>query len=678
MTARLQRIRRWLVRSMVLTGLVALALSGGFGPQFALAGLACVAGAWAVQHRGHDKQAWGIASVLVSVATVLLPLVFGLPWFEVVIGLLLYLQVHRARIRRRTWDDRFSLLFSLLAVLLVLTRSTSPALALVLLVLGLGLPAAMLVLQVEDVALNSGVSDRALRGRHLVPLGALSLGAGALACVLFVLIPRLDAQVLADLGDRTDMAGFAGEVELGELGEIKDNPELVLRATVTDHTGAPQSGPFYFRGVALDRFDGRTWSRSQQGSRRVELAQGEVDPKPGVLRVEVLMEPMSKAPVFTVGRVDHLATDAGTVTTDGTGGLRFDGGAERREYVTWSHTAQVDPRAPAARRPAPETTLALPEDLDPRIVALADQWVAEAGATTPWEITVALEARLRRDYDYTVIPTAGSSGQPLSAFFFETRAGHCEYFATALAVMLRTQGVPARIVNGFYAGEVNDLGGYITIRQSHAHSWVEARLGQNGWVAFDATPSGGEVPRAGLMRQIGDTLNRKWFGVVLTYDLRMQLDSTEAMGRRIAALTEPGTSETGSADPAGDQLLGVGVVLVLAVGGAMGSVRLARALVRTPSARRRRQTGVAAQYAKARKQLARKGWTAPPSYPAVQAAEHIVGLAGDQAAPLVELAWLAHRVQYGGADGAALLPRARACVKALEHVAVRQSTEGAP
>jgi hypothetical protein len=674
--ARLQRIRRWLVRALVLTGLVALALSGGYGLQFALGGLAAVAGAWAVQHRTHDKQAWGIASVLVSVATVLLPLVFGLPWFEVVIGLLLYLQVHRARIRRRTWDDRFSLLFSLLAVLLVLTRSTSPALALVLLVLGLGLPAALLVLQVEDVALNSGVSDRALRGRHLGPLAALSLGVAVLGAVLFVLIPRLDAQVLSDLGDRTDMAGFAGEVELGELGEIKDNPELVLRATVTDHNGTLQSGPFYFRGVALDDFDGRRWSRTRSGNRQVNLTVAQPDPEPGVLRMEVLMEPMSSAPVFTVGRVERLETGDGPVTVDGSGGLRFEGGSERREYVTWSRTPQVDPNAAPARRPPADSTLALPEDLDPRIAELAAQWVAEAGATTPWEITVALETRLRQDYDYTVIPTAGASSQPLSAFFFETRSGHCEYFATALAVMLRTQGIPSRIVNGFYAGEVNDLGGYISVRQSHAHSWVEARLGRNGWVPFDATPSGGDVPSAGLIRQIGDTLNRKWFGVVLTYDLRVQLDTTEAMGRRIAELTEPGTAATVRSDPASDQLLGVGVVLALAVGGAMGSVRLARALVRQPGARKRAPKGVAAQYAKARKQLARKGWTAPPSFPPVQAAEYIVEQAGPSADPLLELAWLVYQVRYGGHDDRALLDQARAHVDALQ--VVPQSTEGAP
>ena len=95
-----------------------------------------------------------------------------------------------------------------------------------------------------------------------------------------------------------------------------------------------------------------------------------------------------------------------------------------------------------------------------------------------------------RSYRYSLeLKGRPGSADPLAVFLFESRAGHCEYFATAMAVMLRQTGIPARLVNGFRTGEYNALGDAWVVRQYDAHSWVEAYFKPYGWIEFDPTPA---------------------------------------------------------------------------------------------------------------------------------------------------------------------------------------------
>jgi hypothetical protein len=124
------------------------------------------------------------------------------------------------------------------------------------------------------------------------------------------------------------------------------------------------------------------------------------------------------------------------------------------------------------------------------------------------------ELKTRR---YTLEMEQAEKGENvLDSFLFEWRAGHCEYFATAMTMMLRQQGIPARIVNGFLGADYNSVGGYWAVRQNYAHSWVEAYFPGRGWVMFDPTPGGPTVkmPGASLWTtlQMGlDTARLAWF-----------------------------------------------------------------------------------------------------------------------------------------------------------------------
>jgi hypothetical protein len=168
------------------------------------------------------------------------------------------------------------------------------------------------------------------------------------------------------------------------------------------------------------------------------------------------------------------------------------------------------------------TYLQLPA-MDSRIQALAVQ--VTRNAATPYDKTVALTNYLRSTYAYTLTLTGKPGDDPLPHFLFETRAGHCEYFASALAVMLRTLGIPTREVNGFLPGEYNELGGDYIVRASDAHSWVEVYFPGSGWIAFDPTPPGPEAD-SGLFSQLANYLD--WFELswnewIINYDFAHQV-----------------------------------------------------------------------------------------------------------------------------------------------------------
>jgi hypothetical protein len=133
-----------------------------------------------------------------------------------------------------------------------------------------------------------------------------------------------------------------------------------------------------------------------------------------------------------------------------------------------------------------------------------------------------LEGYLRSNYAYSLTLRETPDGKdPLAMFLFDARAGHCEYFASALTVMLRQIGIPARLINGFRAGEYNSIGNNWTVRQYHAHSWVESYFPPYGWIEFDSTPIDPAYPRTGFGQRLSDlrdAIGLWWWEGIVNYD----------------------------------------------------------------------------------------------------------------------------------------------------------------
>ena len=144
-----------------------------------------------------------------------------------------------------------------------------------------------------------------------------------------------------------------------------------------------------------------------------------------------------------------------------------------------------------------------------------------------------MESYLRNNYGYTLDLSGTPPTDPLAYFLFQKRAGHCEYFAAAMTVMMRSLGVPARYVNGFLAGEYNDVGGDYIVRASDAHSWVEVYFPRYGWITFDPTPPSSEVA-GGVLSQLGlywDWFELQWSEWVVNYDFVHQFTLAQGVQR---------------------------------------------------------------------------------------------------------------------------------------------------
>ncbi|NOY27915.1 MAG: DUF3488 domain-containing protein, partial [Oligoflexia bacterium] len=574
---RTERARRWVTLVVALVGCAVGALGEGTLLVVSLAAaLGILVGRWLRQRRGlpspRAQDRWRGLNTSALILCVLAAFA-QTPLLVLGMGLVAWLQVHRAWTGRGARDDRVALLLALLQALMgcVVTASVllAPLFLMLILLVPIGLALCHLGLESE------GARARRQRpgGSAYAPRGLL-LGLAPISAVLtvffFLILPRIDggASLAGDSPDR--VTGFGKDVDIGDLGELLKSEQVVLRLRITDADGQPFKGPVYLRGAALDSFDGQRW-RSTLG-RGGTWTPPPLD-APGLLRQEVFLEPISETVIFGLGEIVQVRGTGRGLVRDGNGTVRYRGAPDRLHYTAWSLPA----RPGAAPRPtAIDAWTQLPADLDPRIVALADRVLAQAGGTaghsaSPWQKAVTLTAFLRHDYRYSLVPPELPGGvapaDPLAWFLFQSRAGHCEYFATALAVMLRTQGIPARVVNGFLGGELNPLDGWLLVRQRDAHSWVEVNLGAQGWVTLDATPAGDQPPRiASAWSQAQGWLTRRWDSAVIDYDLPTQLGALAAVGR---VLQPPGVQADSPLE-----LPEIGGVVVLGLAGAVAVLSL--------------------------------------------------------------------------------------------------------
>ncbi|MGQ0815537.1 MAG: transglutaminase-like domain-containing protein, partial [Gemmatimonadota bacterium] len=151
-------------------------------------------------------------------------------------------------------------------------------------------------------------------------------------------------------------------------------------------------------------------------------------------------------------------------------------------------------------------------------------------ATTRYDKVMAVQNWLLSEFRYTLELPASAREATLEYFLFRRRAGHCEYFSTAMAVLLREAGIPTRNVNGFLGGEWNEFGKFLTVTQNQAHSWIEVYFPGHGWIPFDATPAAAtdiaqqQRDWLGPLRTVVDGLEHRWNKWILEYNLETQVN----------------------------------------------------------------------------------------------------------------------------------------------------------
>jgi transglutaminase-like putative cysteine protease len=381
-----------------------------------------------------------------------------------------------------------------------------------------------------------------------------------LALPFFLIAPRTASSALKRGGRGVSgVIGFSDNVTLGEIGQLKRNDEIVMHVRVEAGSGAAPAG-LRWRGVALDQFTGRGWLKSLEARSFEDKTEdrgffklGTTEDLARLTSQTFFVEPIDTPVVFGAPRIVAVQGRLPFLRVDSEGSLQTrPHEQEKVVYKVYSDTA-----APAAivlrSDPLDYSALAarylrLPRNLDPRVAGLAKEIVAGSGAHTGYDEARAIETYLRDNYQYSLDLKAGGP-DPLSDFLFHVRSGHCEYFSTAMAVMLRTRGIASRVVNGFLPGEYNNAADAYTVRQSDAHSWVEVYFPQtNSWVTFDPTPPAGRGTRArtGLAAQLSkysEALELMWFQYVVGYNKQEQRSLAASLRKDLVDLRR-GSSDT--------------------------------------------------------------------------------------------------------------------------------------
>jgi hypothetical protein len=368
-----------------------------------------------------------------------------------------------------------------------------------------------------------------------------------LTAAMFFAFPRVGFGLLSNLGSRTQsVAGFGDDVELGGFGTIRDDPTVVMRVKPKNRPNPPpQSIAIRLRGTSFDRYSEGRWSRTQTTGDALARLQDEYivfrPPQPEDQQYEIILDPMEEAVLFLpegtvalrVPPTVRAGRDRYRKITHAPGlDLRYSGPVE----APLTYQALVAPKRRGFVEPTPRALrkryVEVPADYE-RVAALAREVVQ--GAPNPYAQAQLVERYLRGggNFRYTLDQPDTEGKDPLHVFLFEAKAGHCEYFSTAMALMVRSLGLPARNVTGFLGADYNPYGGYYAVRNGHAHSWVEVRI-DGRWITFDPTPASGQVfaSPSGIavkLRQMMDALRVRWADYVVEYNIRDQARALQGL-----------------------------------------------------------------------------------------------------------------------------------------------------
>lgn len=419
-------------------------------------------------------------------------------------------------------------------------------------------------------------------GRELLGrLGGMVGTTLILTVVLFFTMPRLGKSAWrGQWGDPRRTVGFSGTMTLGELGEIIENPQEVMRIQFFEPDSDKHhavAGGVYLRGGLLTHYERGQWSQWLRPNRPI-FPLDTVAPLPGekLVRQDIEIEPMDRDELFCVWPPIRWQPDESVL---------YDPAAERllrppqysgvRLAYQLLTTGIADNRQadviPCERSPRGRL-LELPRDALPGLIGLADRLVAESGLQPDqsYQIAQLLERHLRvsKQFEYSLQGQQRDLGlDPIEDFVTRHPKGHCEYFATALAMMLRSQEIPSRVVVGYHTDEWDSVGKFYQVRQLHAHSWVEAYIPREqlpkhlaeqwafalgGWLRLEPTPSGSAAetrfPGANLLGQVTGGmrwLDRVWSNYVVEMDRRRQREAiyaplTETWNGAVQILTQSG------------------------------------------------------------------------------------------------------------------------------------------
>ncbi len=461
------------------------------------------------------------------------------------------------------------------------------------------------------------------------PLVSSVASAMVLAVPLFLFLPRLKAPVVrgAESG-REITTGISDSVDPDAFGTLKKSDRVVLRISSDEPLDA--EGPaLRLRTLALTRWDRGIWKKPERPGSVVPAPQGGSVPlgaRPGsgtVLTIDLTPIQSRALPVpvtangLRLSETSFRSPDRALVFVDGARNVSL--AYEPEAVVQYTTTVSLRRTPDLARGPEAEG-LGGPDSEVVRAFA-RDALRGIDPAADPEGAARALENAFHRppfQYDLDLSPRGPNA---LEEFLTTRRSGHCQTYANAMALVLRSLGIPSRFVTGFLGGEIGAFGRYVLVRGTNVHAWVEAWCGpEKGWVTFDPTPAAGQpklerVPLSARLRQVTDGIEFFYDRFVLSFGQSDQAEMLrrirEATGGAAAALRGVGAAlgRTLARAPGGRTAAGAAGVAALA---ALLALALRRFLARARFGTRGLPPASAA-YRRLQKTLHRRGAPLTPS-----------------------------------------------------------------
>jgi len=383
----------------------------------------------------------------------------------------------------------------------------------------------------------------------------LTLGLFAATLAIFFLIPRVSRTFfLWSTRAHPRLSGFSETVSLGEVGKIKLDPTPVMRVKIRGDS-EPREG-LLWRGNAMDYYDGYSWRDTLPYTVSYYPYGTTVQVRPASplaeqVVQEIYLEPTESAVLFTLDRAeglffprpftftiallthenDYYSLPLATPIYDR---LLYHVYSRPPNYSAEKLRQAWEINNTQAVRDSYAPDLQLPPGSE-RIAALAREVAGKR--SNPYDQVIALLRFLEENFSYSLDRVQTISENPLEDFLFGDRRGHCEYYASALAIMLRSLGVPCRMIAGFQRGAWNSFEHYYLVRQSDAHTWVEVFFPGLGWLPFDPTPSSSityaQVPTLWtLLTDRVDALRYRWDRFVVDYSLLDQIRAFQRVQSR--------------------------------------------------------------------------------------------------------------------------------------------------
>ncbi|MBN2653603.1 MAG: DUF3488 domain-containing transglutaminase family protein [Nitrospirae bacterium] len=364
--------------------------------------------------------------------------------------------------------------------------------------------------QDENMFIEKLTLKKIITRSMIIPAIALPLTA-----IMFIILPRTALPLWGTVTKQdVSYSGFSDKVDLGSVSSIQESKAVILR--VKTERLADQH--FYWRGIVLDSFNGRTWSASSAARTPALLK-----PITEGQRVtqSVFLEPYGNNYLFALDKPTGYSA-RNTKYLEGNIAMLRDVPRSRIRYDAVSHLSDILPEP----MPDKDLYLNLPDKELKNTRQLAKSLTS--GLKAEDAALIIISYLNSKDFEYS-LSSLPISENPIEDFLFRTKKGNCEYFASTMAVMLRMSGIHTRLVGGYRGGEYNELGGYYFVTQNEAHVWVEAYMYPRGWVRFDPTPSYPAGYRAvdsrGLLQRIkliADAANYFWNSFVIPYNFEEQ------------------------------------------------------------------------------------------------------------------------------------------------------------